>query len=237
MVASAFYDQIQAMPGAYRSTLGGLVSLPSWLANNYNLPGARIDANGALRLLEDIAPGHGGWGDSDSLQFDSPIWQTQVWSQTQMNTPQQTLAALVGRMELPATPLTTYLPSAWRGETLPLSAIWSLPAVDLSVVRTPEAVLAQLPHPLSGYGEALNAAALAQTLDNLPTMTNRDWLDLVLSAALPTVPSVPPADLDEWRGQWFSTDTLGIMQMLGERYAVPLPPEVPLDVTVKVGDH
>ena len=234
-VESALYDQLQVMPEAYRSTLGGLMSLPSWLANDYNLPGARIDENGALRLLADNAPGHGGWGNQNLLQFDSPIWENTVWSQGRMNTPLATLAGLVGHMQLPANPLTTYAPTAWRGSTISLPDVWLVPSIDLSVDRTPAAVLTLLPRPLSGYQEALDTLALPETLDSLPSMTNRDWLDMTLDAALPTLPDLPPADLNEWREEWFSTDTFGMMEILGERYAVPPPPDVALDVTVKVG--
>src|SRR5690606_17211081 len=234
-IESAFYDQLQATPNAYRSTLAGLLSLPSWLANDYNLPGARIDRNGTLRLLADNAPGHGGWGDQALLQFDTPIWENTVWSQGRMSTPLAVLSGLVEHMQLPANRLTTYTPTAWRGDIVTLSDIWSAPSVDLSVDRTPAAVLALLPRPLSGYRQAVDALALAETLDTLPQMTNRDWLDLTLDAALPTLPDLPPADLNAWREEWFSTDTFGIMGILGERYPLSAPPDVDLDVTIKVG--
>jgi YD repeat-containing protein len=235
VVESAFYDQLQAMPNDYRATLGGLVSLPSWLANDYNLPSARIDEHGGLRLLVDNAPGHGGWGDQSMLHFDNPIWENTVWSQSNMNMPLTPLSTLIGHLQYPANRLTGYVPTAWRGETVMFGDIWSVPSVDLSVDSTPAAVLALLPRPLSGYRQAEDVLALVQTLDTLPEMTNRDWLDLTLVSALPTLPDLPPADVAEWRREWFSTDTFGLMEILGERYPVSTPPDAALNVTVKVG--
>jgi hypothetical protein len=211
-----------------RETLRNLINLPTWLANNYNLPGARIDpANGALRLMTDHAPGQGGWGSAHQLDFDDLIWGNSPWTPAAVIQPQEHLASLVDRMRLPAYRFTTYQNRQWQSDGLRLVDTWNSIAPRFAVEQTPAAVLQYLPRPLRGYHNAESVIGLAEMLDQLPFMTGRDWVQQTVGDALPTQPDLPPADADAYRDQWFTNDTLGISATLSRRWAIDPVPTVP----------
>jgi RHS repeat-associated protein len=92
-----FAAQLRQPRQDQQSALDGLLNLPAWLAKNYNLPTPRFDpSTGALRLLQDNAPGQGGWQDGASVDFQSGVWGGSVSSSVPL-APQQQLAKLMAR--------------------------------------------------------------------------------------------------------------------------------------------
>ncbi len=227
MRENAFVDDVLQPALNQREELSSFINLPNWLANNFNLPGAQIDpTNGALRLLEDNAPGQGGWGTARQLDFGDAIWGNSQWIPSQIVQPQARLASLVDRMRLPAYRFTTYLNRGWQARNRTLADTWESIAPRFSVDRTPAALLQHLPRPLGGYRSAESVIGLVETLDQLPFMTGEDWLQQALDDALPTPPDLPPADAAAYRDQWFTDDTLGIATTLSRRWPVKPAPKV-----------
>jgi hypothetical protein len=59
---------------------------------------------------------------------------------------------------------------------------------------------------------------LAQSVDELATLRGVDWAQRLLNEALPTTPTLPPADTAAWKAQWFE-DALASLETGG----IPLP--------------
>ncbi len=201
-----------------QDTVENLLNLPTWLAKNYNLPQPQFDpATGALRLLNDNAPGQGGWGAAAQLDFQSGIWGNALQSSTPL-APQQQLAGLLAGTQLVPQPLTTYLNRAWQAPDVTLASSWQVVVPDFSVAQTPAAVLDRLPRALHNFDQALSVLKLGQSLDELATMRGIDWAQRLLNEALPTTPTLPPSDTAAWKQQWF-TDALAGLESGG----IPLP--------------
>ncbi|MEP6987515.1 MAG: RHS repeat-associated core domain-containing protein, partial [Chloroflexota bacterium] len=201
-----------------QNTMQGLLNLPAWLAGNYNLPGAHFDpTTGALRLLNDNAPGQGGWGAAAQLDLQKGIWGNALQTTAPLM-PQQQLAGLLAGTQLVPQPLTTYLNQAWQAPQLTLNAIWQHVTPNFSVAQTPAAVLDRLPRALHNFDQALSVLTLARSLDGLATMRGVDWAQRLLSEALPTTPNLPPAGTAAWKSEWFTNLLAGL-----ETGGIPLP--------------
>ena len=199
--------------------LEGLLNLPTWLASNYNLPGPRFDpATGALQLLNDNAPGQGGWGSAAQLDLQNGIWGSPLQTTSPL-APQQQLAGLVAGMQLIPQPFTTYLNRSWQALEPTLIASWQNVAPNLSLANTPAAVLDRLPRALRNFDQALSVLKLGQSLDSLATMRGVDWVERFLTESLPATPILPPADAAAWKQQWFTNALSGL-----ETGGIPLPP-------------
>ncbi len=198
--------------------LEGLLNLPTWLASNYNLPGPRFNlTTGALQLLNDNAPGQGGWGTAPQLDLQNGIWGSPL-PNTSPLAPQQQLAGLVARMQLVPQPFTTYLNRSWQASGVTLSSVWQNVVPNFSLANTPAAVLDRLPRGLNHFDQALSVLKLGQSLDGLATMRGVDWVERFLTDSLPTTPTLPPTDTAAWKQQWFEDALSGITTS-----GIPLP--------------
>ncbi len=201
-----------------QAALENLLNLPAWLARNYNLPQPQFDpATGALRLLTDNAPGQGGWGLASNTDLHTGIWSHPLQATSPL-APQQQLAGLLAGTQLVPQPFKTYLNRAWQAPSVTLNSIWQAATPDFSLSHTPAAVLDHLPRALHNFSQALSVLQLAQSLDGLATMRGVDWVQRILSEALPTTPGVPPVGTAAWKAQWFS-DALSQLESGG----IPLP--------------
>ncbi len=201
-----------------QTALQGLLNLPSWLVNNYNLPGPRFNpVTGALQLLGDNAPAQGGWGRASQADFQSGIWANELASTTPL-TPQSQLAGLVAGIQVIPKPFTTYLDRVWQAPEITLSSTWQSVTPTFALANTPAAVLDRLPRALHHFDQALSVLKLAQSLDELSTMRGVDWVERFLSESLPTAPSLPPVDAAAWKQQWFTSALSGL-----EPSSIPLP--------------
>ncbi|MBI1280893.1 MAG: hypothetical protein GC179_22405 [Anaerolineaceae bacterium] len=193
-----------------QSTLEGLLNLPTWLATNYNLPGPRFNPiTGALQLLPDNAPGQGGWGTASHPDLKNGIWGSPLQTTVPL-APQQQLAGLVAGMQLIPQPFTTYLNRSWQATEPTLTASWQTVAPNFSLANTPAAVLDRLPRGLHNFDQAVSVLKLGQSLDSLATMRGLDWVERFLTEALPTTPTLPPADAAAWKRGWFTDALAGI---------------------------
>jgi len=217
-----------------QNSLQGLLNLPDWLGDNYNLPGPRFDpTTGALQLLPDNAPGQGGWGAAAQLDLQNGIWGSPMQTTSPL-APQQQLAGLVAGMQLIPQPFTTYLNRAWQAPEPTLTATWQNIIPNLTWANTPAAVLDRLPRALHNFDQALSVLKLGQSLDGLTTMRGVDWVEHFLTASLPTTPTLPPADAAAWKKEWFE-DVLSGLQT-----NIPLPalPTVkPFSLGLDLGSH
>ncbi len=193
-----------------QNQLEGLLNLPTWLASNYNLPGPRFNpTTGALQLLNDNAPGQGGWGAALQSDFENGIWGSPLQTTTPL-APQSQLAGLVTGMQLVPQPFTTYLNRAWQAVEPTLTSSWQNVAPNFSLANTPAAVLDHLPRGLHHFDQALSVLKLGQSLDNFATMRGIDWVERFLSESLPSTSTLPPADAAAWKKQWFTNALSGI---------------------------
>jgi RHS repeat-associated protein len=213
-LASGFSQPRQQQQNA----LQGLLNLPSWLVNNYNLPEPRFNpVTGALELLGDNAPAQGGWGSASQADFQSGIWANGLASSTPL-TPQSQLAGLVAGFSVIPKPFTTYLDRAWQAPEVTLASTWQAVTPVFSLDQTPAAVLDRLPRALHHFDQALSVLKLAQSLDGLSSLRGVDWVERFLSESLPSAPSLPPADAAAWKQQWFTSALAGL-----EPSSIPLP--------------
>ena len=114
--------------------------------------------------------------------------------------------------------LNSYDPDNWRPELFNLQSTWLLNTPDLSVENTPSAVFAWLPGPLSEPEDAFVTLEVIQAILDLPSRAGQSWADAAFDLALPTEPDVPQLTSSEWLANWFTDDTLGISDVLSDRY-------------------
>lgn len=191
------------------------LDLPVWLATQYNLPAPYLDDNGALRLVRDNAPGHGGLSNLFN-HTDFRIDPDQDWLPEIRPLPQN-LEQLVGLAVPPDQAIVLYVSFSWVDSQNRIASIWQTPDFQLNRHNTPAAVQDWLPQNLR------NPAGAAATLDavlalvQLPNRAGESWLVSARDQALPELPTLPPEDGSQWLRNWFTDDTLGIAQMLAER--------------------
>ena len=181
--------------------LANLLDLPAWLMTNYNLPSARTDATGTLRMMPDNAP-HG-WNtpisSTANALFDDP-WLPQIAS------PLDRLNGLTALTQPRQFALRTYEPFAWVAGLPTLSTGVNYPEFG----ATPREVMVYLPDALHQPESAAEIIDSILALQALPTMTDSAWREAILAEALPQQPIQPPQSVEAWLSQWFSTNTLGI---------------------------
>ena len=192
------------------------IDLPRWLRHNYNLPGAYIDSNGALRLPRDNAPGHGGLQRSLTLS-NVRVEPSSYWLPTVVS-PFNRLQGLVDLTHVSERPLVLYEPQAWLPPAPHISAAWNVTTPHLNPAHAPGAVWSWLPRrPFTPESGAL-ALEITSMLDELPNRSGLDRLIDALDMALPRPPDLPPATSADWLANWFTDDTLGIAGTLGARW-------------------
>lgn len=192
------------------------IDLPLWLRHHYNLPGAYLDPNNALRLPRDNAPGQG--GTQRPLHFsDVRVDPSDHWLPT-VSAPFDRLGSLLDLTHVSEHPLVLYEPQGWLPGAPQLSSAWTVVTPRLDPARTPGAIWGWLPRrPFSPESGAL-ALDITNLLDDLPQRSGLDRLIDALDLALPRPPDLPPATTDGWLATWFTDDTLGIAGALGARW-------------------
>lgn len=186
--------------GLLRSELIDSLIFPDWVKSAYNLPDAHIDrATGALNLPLATAPGNGEGTPSIAalsiLDRDTGLWTPTL--------PESYLAGLMVHAALPMHDLTTYKPMAWRPARAGLADTLHVARPALDIADTPAAVWGWLPHTLTTPERAAGTLELVQRIAELPSQTGADWLQTILTRALPKPPSLPPPNIETWRKIWF----------------------------------
>jgi len=208
--------QSAALNNSLLPQLERLAALPHWLTTEYAPRGAGIDAH------------------------------TQQLTFAQDSAPAQHIAPFT-RAPLPHVPLTPQwptspsalldalsVPQVHARDAVPLIAPRVNPLAGLAYrapqdwrKRTPSAVLAWLPQPLSHPQEAASLLdALAQAA-RLPSENGALWAERLLRAALPTPPSLPLRDIDALRDTWFPLDAFGLQGITRAESLVPHAPTLP----------
>ncbi|GAB4518049.1 MAG: hypothetical protein OHK0046_25300 [Anaerolineae bacterium] len=216
---------LEAVTDQTQNALYQQLQFPTWLANNYNLPGAFLDDDGALRLLRDNAPAQGGL--RQSFNWQSPIFDPMTMWLPNMQPPMARLAQL----DALATPrdqlFTLYEPFAWQPGVPRLQKTWQNQLPQLDVLFTPSAVMAWLPQPLTQPEIETLTLDVVQALQAMPERNGAAWLEAAIALASPGDPILPPDTREEWLTNWFSYDTLGVAEMLAERWPTPPGTDLP----------
>ncbi len=232
-LSEALAANLQQPQHDQQAAVTGLLNLPTWLADNYNLPGPRFDPHtGTLRLLPDNAPGQGGWGAAEQADLQGGIWGKAGWQPTAPLTSQQQLAGLVAHTQIVPRPFTTYLNRTWQAADATLDSSWQAILPSLSLAQTPAAVLDRLPRALHNFDQAVGVLSLTQSLDELAGMRGVDWVERLLNEALPTAPTLPPANAAAWKAGWFEDALVGLTRGGAPLPALPSLPEFTLGLNL-----
>ncbi len=204
-------DDIQTIADYQQGRTSALLDLPAWLNARFNTPTAYRDEFGGVRIPEPTAPVQGNRPFTPTHLALDPFadWLPDIGASiTQVN--DRINAATRG-----INPPVFYLSAAWHPTRPTWAGIVDYPTNPLTATTRPSALADQIPQPL--MNPAINAASLdaAQALMRLPERGAADWLVEALSAALPDEADLPPADMAAWLARWFSTDALGVGELLG----------------------
>jgi hypothetical protein len=119
-----------------------------------------------------------------------------------------------------------YVPLTAQQTPAALNGLWYRPARDLRE-RTPSAVLAWLPQPLSQPQAAVSLLDALSQAARLPFENGALWAERLLRAALPSAPSLPPRDINALRDEWFPNDVFGLVAATRLDALVPRSPTLP----------
>lgn len=221
-VQEPFVAQTLAIRTDFETQLAELTNLPSWLANQYNLPGAQYETDsGILNFLMPAAPGHGGWGSPKAAVLDPLDFAAPPLFPARLPTMADTLTSLAAKPDRFAEPLRMWLPQAWIGLHWNAADLWYRPEPVFTIEQEPAAVLARLPQSLNT--EQLEATlTLREEIADLPSRQPQHWLQSLLDQALPVDPQLEALPEPLW-GLWYGDDLTGLRDTL----RLPLrPPEV-----------
>lgn len=234
LVKESFYPAINApttwasplaQPPQTQAALARLAALPTWLSQAYNLPGPQVETfTGNLSLSLDGAPGQGGLRN----RFTIPSIAAVSGLGDVPFAALQDLPALLTIQTPQFAAANSYDSLAWQPRLPGLADAWDVATPVLDRAYTPAAVLDWLPSPLRAPQQSRTILNIADALADLPFQTGRDWLAKMLTQALPRLPELPPANVQEWQTRWFNQDTFGLQQSLAPRWNVPELPDVPV---------
>lgn len=220
--ATDLLSAIRQQSEEFGQNVDQLSGLPTWLAENYNLPTGKIDPmSGGLSWTSQKGPGQDGFG-GNGIESEG-IWN--VWSaHGSMGSTAVMLEGLYGDTLPELHGLVVYQPALGSE---PFGALDQVLGQQGEIV-TPNTIFEVLPRPLVEVEEGLNVLEMGERLEGLPRMRGQDIIDEALGAALPQHPTLPPSTIEALREQWFSQDIFGVAGDLGERLPRIPAPEVPL---------
>lgn len=203
-----------AQPAQQR--LARQIDLPEWMDSHYNLPGAYVDASGALRLFSDTAPAQGGL--RSPFVLTSAELDTGKTGLPSLSAPPDRLQRLYQQAQPSDQLFMQYIPDQWQPKLPSVVTMWARPDDGLRVGYTPATIWEWLPQTLRTPEHGATVFDIARTLDAMATRSSSWWIDQALGGALPTLPPYPVVSSDDWLASWFTNDTLGIAETLAARW-------------------
>jgi YD repeat-containing protein len=197
---------IQATTNQQQAKMEQLLNFPAHVHQNYNLPSASRDGLGMLRLPTMNAPAH----HTELVYQAGSALPDYVGNILPTLAPtHQSINARSPQAIMNHRPLTFYHSTLWQ-PTRPNGTITqNAPQTPYPIIR-PASIREWLPAPLTAPQDAGDLLRTLVHLRDLPHLTLADWLMDALSVHLPASVSLPPADLQEWRDQYFNPNTLGL---------------------------
>ena len=186
------------------------LDLPKWLETQYSLPGPYIDDAGALRMVHDHAPGHGGLPD-EYVEIGTRFDPTSLWLP---HSPAPESNALIGHQSIQDGTFSSYDTFAWQ----PSQQSHMVDRPDFSQTNLPDIIWDWMPQPMNRFETIQPTLEIIAALEALPTRTNESWLQNGLNLALPDKPDLPPMSAQAYLENWFTSDTLGISRTLQDRW-------------------
>ena len=219
LLIEPLHGDLQESTAITRNQLTQQLAFPSWLANNYNLSSAYTDGRGALRLPMDNAPANGRVPDDVLSPYSaSDLFTPQDNLLSDIALPLTRLEQYTNQANLLNPQFNTYIPTLWQPQVINLTSTWEIELPRLGVENTPDIIFEWLPAPLQHPELSYHTLQIMAAILELPTQTGESWVIDAFDFALPTAPDVPTNDGITWLESWFSTDTLGVADVLNARY-------------------
>lgn len=201
--------------------LDRLAALPHWLTTAYAPRGAAWDNISArVTFTQDSAPAQ------HVTPFNTAHGPQPPLDFTQAAQPLAVLRQLLDPTQGIQAQPRDYVPLAAQRAPAALNGLWYRPVRELNA-RTPSAVLAWLPQPLSQPQAAVSLLDALSQAARLPFENGALWAERLLRAALPSAPSLPPRDINALRDAWFPNDVFGLVAATRLEALMPRPPALP----------